>query len=153
MYLRSIRRLNGNHMANLTAVGDKIRVSGDLETGNGNRVDDLASRLQSAEATITTLSSLALLSFNYNGEYQAGNRYTAAFGWGAQTRVSCATLCLQQTDCVAFQFSCGYDGCSSANLCFTNTCSCWGFTNAQYTLGDPGGSFESYTVKWKAQFH
>ena len=40
-------------MANLTANSDgAITASGDLKTGTGTRVDDLATRLAAAEATI-----------------------------------------------------------------------------------------------------
>ena len=43
--------------ANLTARNGTIKASGDLETGSGNRVDDLASRLAAAEATIASLQT------------------------------------------------------------------------------------------------
>lgn len=45
--------LSGNHMSNLTAVGDKIRASGDLETGNSNSVDELATRLDDLATRLT----------------------------------------------------------------------------------------------------
>ena len=50
--------LSGNHMTNLTAVRDKIRASGDVETGHGNSIDDLATRLAAAEATNALVTSL-----------------------------------------------------------------------------------------------
>ena len=43
--------------ANLTARNGTIKASGDLETGSGNRVDDLASRLAAAESTILELQA------------------------------------------------------------------------------------------------
>eukprot|EP00966_Prymnesium_polylepis_P335229 7390588-Prymnesium_polylepis.1 len=47
---------SGSSLAPHSLVADtKITVSTDLETGNGNRVDDLATRLAAAEATIASL--------------------------------------------------------------------------------------------------
>ena len=103
------------------------------------------------------MSTLPLLSFNYKGEYQGGPYYDCGgqcLGyvehWGAQTRSSCAMKCLERTDCVAFTFNCGYDGCSNADppLCVSGTCPCWGFAADKYGLRDLGGSHVTYTVKW-----
>ena len=50
--------LAGSPLANFSATSsDKITASADLETGSGNRVDDLASRLAAAEATIASLQT------------------------------------------------------------------------------------------------
>ena len=48
---------SGSSLATLTGSGTKITASTDLETGNGNRVDDLATRLAAAEATIASLQT------------------------------------------------------------------------------------------------
>jgi hypothetical protein len=47
----------GEHLANWTAINGTITASGDVKTGNGNRVDDMAARLAAAEATIASLTS------------------------------------------------------------------------------------------------
>ena len=46
---------SGSSLARFTGSGTKITASTDLETGNGNSVDDLATRLAAAEATIASL--------------------------------------------------------------------------------------------------
>lgn len=50
----------GQHLANLTATNGMVTSSGDLETGTGNSVNNLATRLAAAEATITSLTSGAV---------------------------------------------------------------------------------------------
>jgi hypothetical protein len=58
----------GNGLANLTANSDgAITASGDLKTGTGTRVNDLATRLAAAEATIAglTASLATLLHYTY----------------------------------------------------------------------------------------
>jgi len=47
----------GVHLANMTASASSIVASTDLETGRGNRVDDLADQLAAAQATIASLNS------------------------------------------------------------------------------------------------
>ena len=53
--------LDGEHLVNLTGFADKVKASGDLETGIGNSVDtlatQLAARLAAAEATIASLNA------------------------------------------------------------------------------------------------
>ena len=49
--------LGGVHLANMTASASSIVASTDLETGRGNRVDDLADQLAAAQATIASLNS------------------------------------------------------------------------------------------------
>ena len=49
--------LGGMHLANMTASASSIVASTDLETGRGNRVDDLADQLAAAQATIASLNN------------------------------------------------------------------------------------------------
>jgi hypothetical protein len=49
--------LGGVHLANMTASASSIVASTDLETGRGNRVDDLADQLAAAQATIASLNN------------------------------------------------------------------------------------------------
>ena len=50
---------DGGHLANLTATNGMVKSSGDLETGTGNSVNNLATRLAAAEATIATVAAQA----------------------------------------------------------------------------------------------
>eukprot|EP00966_Prymnesium_polylepis_P017302 398993-Prymnesium_polylepis.1 len=50
----------GHNLANLTATSVKVKASVDVEKGSGNSLDDLATRLAAAEATIAALTAVTV---------------------------------------------------------------------------------------------
>jgi len=136
--LDALVAINANLSVMVEALQDQIA---ELEAEHSNAID-----------------MLALNWFYYHGEFQVGNRYSAPFGWGAQTRYGCAQKCLETKNCKAFQIACGgdgcgdstscsYAGCTATTKCTTSMCYCWGFDSGSYSgPHDPRGSFESYTL-------
>ena len=81
----------GQHLANLTASSTTVTASGDLRTGNGTRVDDLATRLAAAESMIASLqNTVSQLQANLSSYATTASlsSYTTTANLASYTRVS-----------------------------------------------------------------
>jgi hypothetical protein len=123
---------SGAHLVNLTGSADKIKASGDLETGSGNSLDalntlatQLAARLAAAEASIALLQATVAGSVqawipvpgaaNNCAEAQAGTtptihmichstQPTTRNEAGSMSLDACKQLCVSQSSCQAIQW-------------------------------------------------
>jgi len=108
---------SGSSLATLTGASDKITASTDLETGSGNRVDDLAARLAAAEALIQKMAQLEFgsgvaltttttctMSSTYSNGYCTGYNDDVV---QLLTIADCKNRCLASSTCLAIMYSGG----------------------------------------------
>lgn len=130
----------GQHLANLTATSERVKASGDVETGNGNRVDDLAGRLATAETRIMWLEALLSSTLMQSRTFTSWTAYT---GGCKDTNAAEPNHCsynampgsgtdsTQQQYCAAMCLAIG-STCSGFQIKTTNSV-CWAFITSDDT--------------------